>query len=511
MGLNDLRVGTKLTVGFFIIIAMVIIIQIFTLSALNTTHNATVSIRDNVIPYVVTAGEMAKNISETQQWLTDVSATHNRDGYGDAKDSADGFKKGISEFKAFFQRTNQPNSLRQVEDLNAAFDDLYKVGSTMAEAYIEKGIDAGNVIMGDFDEASSKLIESMDGLRDPRLEDADGKINGLIEEIEGLRTVLITMSIIILVISATVITVLTRNITGPLNNCRHLFSKLADGDLTVSCTMNRNDEIGLLFRSLGGMTEKIRDVVDQIQTSIDGITNGSSELSNAATNLADSSTQQASFVEETSATMEEISGTIRQNSENAQQTETIAVKSSKGAEKSGQAVSEAMVAMKEIAEKISVVEDIARQTNLLALNAAIEAARAGEHGKGFAVVAAEVRKLAERAQTAAAEITQLSSSSSQVAENAGAMLEQLVPDIQKTANLVQEISASSQEQNSGAAQVNEALQRLDKTIQENAANSEEISANADEFSMHIGEIRDALRFFKVGHQGHSSQALISHQ
>jgi methyl-accepting chemotaxis protein len=196
--------------------------------------------------------------------------------------------------------------------------------------------------------------------------------------------------------------------------------------------------------------------------------------------------------------MEEMGTNIRQNADNASQTEKIALKAAKDAEAGGKAVIQAVGAMKNIAEKISIVEEIARQTNLLALNAAIEAARAGEHGKGFAVVAAEVRKLAERSGTAAAEISELSSSTVNVADQAGQMLTKLVPDIQRTAELVQEISAASNEQNAGAEQINKALQQLDQVIQQNASASEEMASTSEELSSQAEQLQSSISFFHLG-------------
>ena len=195
--------------------------------------------------------------------------------------------------------------------------------------------------------------------------------------------------------------------------------------------------------------------------------------------------------------MEQMAANIRQNADNAMQTEKIASKSAEDAKQGGEAVAKTVSAMKEIASKISIIEEIARQTNLLALNAAIEAARAGEHGKGFAVVAAEVRKLAERSQHAAAEISELSGSSVEVAEQAGKMLAEMVPDIQRTAELVQEISAASKEQDTGAEQVNQAIMQLDQVIQQNASASEEMASTSEELSSQAEQLQDTIAFFKV--------------
>jgi len=192
---------------------------------------------------------------------------------------------------------------------------------------------------------------------------------------------------------------------------------------------------------------------------------------------------------------------IRQNADNAQQTEKIAVKSADDAKGGGQAVEKTVAAMKTIAEKIAIVEEIARQTDLLALNAAIEAARAGEHGKGFAVVAAAVRRLAERSADAAGEISKLSMTSVEVAEKAGGLLSQIVPDIQKTSQLVQEITAASSEQNTGASQINSAIQQLNQVAQQNASASEEMSSTAEELSSQAAQLQDSIAFFKIGNEG----------
>jgi methyl-accepting chemotaxis protein len=200
--------------------------------------------------------------------------------------------------------------------------------------------------------------------------------------------------------------------------------------------------------------------------------------------------------------MEEMVSNIKQNADSAQQTDKIANKSATDAQESGKSVVEAVAAMKEIATKVSIIEEIARQTNLLALNAAIEAARAGEHGKGFAVVAAEVRKLAERSQKAAAEINQLSGTTVKVSERAGEMLSKLVPDIQRTAELVQEIAAASKEQDTGAEQINKALVQLEKVIQQNASASEEMASTTEELTSQSEQLVSALAFFRTGDEGH---------
>lgn len=275
--------------------------------------------------------------------------------------------------------------------------------------------------------------------------------------------------------------------------------RIAHGDLAAKVKVLSDNDI--LGQALTSMVENLREVVEAVKVAADNVAAASQETSSGAEELSQGATEQAASAEEASASMEQMVANIGQNAENAQETERIAMKSAEDAHEGGEAVAETVAAMKEIAEKISIIEEIARQTDLLALNAAIEAARAGEHGRGFAVVASEVRKLAERSQTAAGEIGQRSTSSVAIAEKAGQMLERLVPDIKKTAELVQEIAAASTEQNSGAEQVNTAIQQLDKVIQQSASAAEELSSTAEELSSQAEQLQDTMSFFNLEHAG----------
>ena len=274
-----------------------------------------------------------------------------------------------------------------------------------------------------------------------------------------------------------------------------LAERLADGDLSVSVTL-RSDKDDML-KAMGEMVGRLKEVVGEVQSGASNVAAGSEELSASAQVLSQGSTEQAAAVEESAAAVQQMNSSISQNADNARQTEAIAVKSARDARESGEAVASAVEAMKQIVNRISIIEEIARQTDLLALNAAVEAARAGEHGKGFAVVAAEVRKLAERSQVAASQITDLSRDTSGVAERAGNLLNMLVPSIQKTAELVQEISASCQEQSNGAGQVSKALQQLDQVIQSNAAAAEELASTSEQLSGQAEQLQSAVGFFKL--------------
>jgi len=274
--------------------------------------------------------------------------------------------------------------------------------------------------------------------------------------------------------------------------------QIAGGDLTVEITVRSAEDE--LMQALDAMVRKLSEVVSEVKSVAEYVAGGSQELSSSSEQMSQGASEQAAAAEEASASMEQMTSNVKQNADNAFQTEKIATKSATDAMEGGKAVIQTVTAMKEIAGKISIIEEIARQTNLLALNAAIEAARAGEHGKGFAVVASEVRKLAERSQKAAAEISTLSSSSVEVAERAGEMLNKMVPDIQKTAELVQEISAACREQDTGSEQINKAIQQLDQVIQLNASAAEEMSSTSEELSSQAEQLQSAIEFFKVAGQ-----------
>ncbi len=319
----------------------------------------------------------------------------------------------------------------------------------------------------------------------------------MLNQASNTRIGVTTFGLITVVIAIIMALVISKGIISPIKLGVAFAQTIAKGDLTAKINVNQKDEIGELASSLRQMVEKLRTIVGDVISGADTIAAASRQMSSASQQMSQGANEQASSAEEVSSSMEEMVGNIQQNTDNAHQTEQISIKAAKDVRIGSTAVDQTVSSMKNITEKISIIGEIARQTNILALNAAVEAARAGEHGKGFAVVAAEVRKLAERSQVAAAEIDQVSRSSVSVAENSHKVFNDIVPDIEKTARLVQEISAASIEQNSGAEQVNNAIQQLNQVAQQNAAASEEIATSSEELYNQAEQLMETISFFKI--------------
>jgi len=394
-----------------------------------------------------------------------------------------------------------PDSKSRWEELRELWNQFKPVNARVRALSASDKAAAVALTMGESrDKATtlSKKVEELVKVQEDQMKKADDDT----EIVFGTaRTTMIALGAVALVLAAAAALYLALLIARGLKAAGAAMRQVAEGDLTRTVDVTSRDEIGELLGHVNLMIERLRGVVGDAGAAAENVSAGSQELSASSEQVSQGATEQAAAAEEASASMEEMAANIKQNADNAAQTEKIARQSSKDAEASGVAVDKAANAMRTIAEKIGIVQEIARQTDLLALNAAVEAARAGEHGRGFAVVAAEVRKLAERSQSAAAEIGAVSSETVRAATDAGEMLARLVPDIRRTAELISEISAACREQDIGAAQINEAIQQLDQVTQQNAGASEQISTTSEELAAQAEELQASIAYFRVAESG----------
>jgi methyl-accepting chemotaxis protein len=319
------------------------------------------------------------------------------------------------------------------------------------------------------------------------------------------RNLLMGILAIAIICGLSITILVSGGISKSLNLMGNHLKEMADGDLTKRVTVTTRDEVGEMGNSFNSFVEKLGKTLSEARSATSSLYLASAQLAATAENLSQGTSEQASSVEETTASLEQMTSSINQNAENSRHMEQMALKGAKDAEESGQTVQQTVEAMQFIADKISIIEEIAYQTNLLALNAAIEAARAGEHGKGFAVVASEVRKLAERSQTAAKEISGLASSSTKVAGRSGQLLLELVPAIRKTADLVQDVAAASSEQATGVNQINRAMGQVERVTQQASSAAEELSSTAQEMAQQADSLQRVMSFFRVGTQEENYQ------
>ena len=384
--------------------------------------------------------------------------------------------------------------IRALDGLGQAYTDAIKhykpedPTTTQAVDRLVRGID--RPVVDAMDSLTAAVIDAGHAKLDQMARD-ERKASGQI------RAVLVGGAILAIVVALLLAVGVIRSVTRPLGDLVVVANQIADGDLRPIADAQRGDELGVLQGAMQRMSEALARTIAQVRNTSDALSSAAAQVSATAQTLSQGTSEQAASVEETTASLEEMSASIAQNAENSRQTEQTAMRGASDAEEGGRAATETMVAMKTIAQKISIIEDIAYQTNLLALNAAIEAARAGEHGKGFAVVATEVRKLAERSQGAANEISGLAATSVEVAERSGRRLQELVPAIRRTADLVQEVAAASREQSAGLAQINQAMSQVDQVTQRAASAAEELASTSEEMAAQAESLQELVGFFRV--------------
>ena len=513
---GNMRVRVKLIAVFALIIAIILVGFFFIFQSLRAMNETTGYIYNEGLVGIDKLIEADRDAYQSAYALAlcfPVLATVDGETLGKSIDDADANYKQISERFMVFEKLYR-DAGRADNDAFKVFHDNYASLGRHSEAMkgllrARDGEGAWALYTKEYTTSFNAMREALNTLTEVML---DLTAKDYAEGNDAYRRILFSLVGIlagIVFLSLLCTYILYRSISVPLDAMRAFAFKIGSGDLSAVVDgkiLAQGDEFGVLARSLDEMKGRVREVISNVGEIAKYVKTGSVELSSSAQQIAQGASEQASLSEQVSASVVESSDLIVKSAENAVATGQIAVKAAADAESSGVAVGDAVGMMKEIAKKISIIEEIARQTDLLALNAAIEAARAGEHGKGFAVVASEVRKLAERSQTAAGEIGKLSGSSVEIAEAAGQMLDKLVPDIRKTAELVKEITSSSEEQNAGAGQINKAIQELDKVIQQNASASEEMASSSEELASQAEQLQSAIEFFKTSDGAHAATA-----
>jgi methyl-accepting chemotaxis protein len=497
-----MKVSTKLLGSFAITLAFMGALGLYSLVQLSRVNASTVDLATNWMPSVRAVLALKADVNhfrglERRLLMADTPAE-----LAAVSQLLDGELANIKKGQAEYVKLISTPEEKETYDLYAQIFDTYiEEHHEIRDLVVQKKEQEARVrIAGESLKRYESLRSASDKLADINIQGGKRSAEMAAVIYGSARLWALLMLGFCAVVSMAMAILITRSLTSQLGGepalVAELAGRIAAGDLTVTVETHANDDTSVLA-AMKTMIDKLSAVVAEVNGGAEALASASEQVSATAQSLSQAASEQAAGVEETSASVEQMTASISQNTENAKVTDGMASKAASEAIEGGDAVKATVTAMKQIAQKIGIIDDIAYQTNLLALNAAIEAARAGEHGKGFAVVAAEVRKLAERSQIAAQEIGAVAGSSVEMAERAGRLLDQMVPNIKKTSDLVREITAASQEQASGVGQINAAVGQLSQTTQQNASSSEELAATAEEMSGQAEQLQQTMRFFQV--------------
>ncbi|MFP3497062.1 methyl-accepting chemotaxis protein [Pseudomonas sp. SIMBA_059] len=493
----DLKISTKLISAFLVVLALTAAMGVFAIHQLGAVNQAAQEIKSDWMPSMRAAAGMrffAANyrLKENRHVTTEI-AEEKAQADREADETLQQFNTRMGTYEQLLSGDEERQLLTGLKSAWSTYLATSKQLLDLSRQNQEAA--ATTLLRGEsrthFDEVTSRL-QKMVEFNEAGASEAGDKGLALYD---SARVSIIAVLVAALLIGLGLAVFIARIISRPLRLAATAAEQLAEGNLSTPIAPGGKDETGMVLNAMRNMVGKLATIIGEVRNAADNLASASEQVSATAQSMSQATSEQAASVEETSASVEQMSASINQNTENAKVTDGMASKAAKEATDGGESVQQTVLAMKKIAQRISIIDDIAYQTNLLALNAAIEAARAGEHGKGFAVVAAEVRKLAERSQVAAQEIGELSSSSVDMAEKAGKLLDEMVPSINKTSDLVQEISAASEEQAAGVAQINTAMTQLNQVTQQNASSSEELAATAEEMSSQAEQLQQAMSFF----------------
>ena len=496
---RNMKIAVRLGMGFGLLVFLLLAVAYLGLSRMSGMNDGMELMLKDRYAKVVLANRVSTDVNAIARYMRNAIITTDRSVVQENASQIYETRKSIGETVEQLDKMVKMEKglalLKSIKESRAKFIE----GQDRILKLVQDGKrdEAGRYLLGELQPVLRGYTATTQALADFQGELMTKASEDASQQYQSARSLMMMLTAAAFLVAVGVAFWISRSITRPLSQAVQVATQLASGDLTIEVEADSRDETGMLLQSMRDMVEKLSSVVTEVNSGAEALAGASEEVSATAQSLSQASSEQAAGVEETSASMEQMTSSISQNTENAKVTDSMATKAASEAAEGGEAVKETVVAMKQIAQKIVIIDDIAYQTNLLALNAAIEAARAGEHGKGFAVVAAEVRKLAERSQVAAQEIGTVASSRVELAERAGKLLDQIVPNIKKTSDLVQEITAASEEQSSGVGQINAAVTQLSQTTQQNASSSEELAATAEEMSSQAEQLQQTMAFFKL--------------
>lgn len=500
--MSTMKVGTRLGLGYGGVILLLVIISGVSLNSMNSLLSGIDDMVNDKFPKTVWANNVINNINVIARAMRNTLLVKDQDAINKElnriKEARVSIKENLDKLDEKITSVDGKAKLKTVFDSRTAYinaqDQFIKLAGE------GKQEEAATFLLGTVRKLQTSYIDAVNALiefQTDLMQQTGAEARATVSSSANMIKLLAALSILAGGIAGYLITRSFMNqLGGEPAYAAEKVKQMSAGDLSVEVLLQEGDNKSLLH-DLKEMRDQLSNVVQQVRSNSEAVSNASKEVSATAQSISQATTQQAASVEETSSSIEELSASVQQNTENASITEQIASQSAEGAKQGSDAVMETVAAMKHIAKKIGLIEDIAYKTNLLSLNAAIEAASAGEQGKGFAVVAAEVRKLAESSRTTAEEINELATNSVAIAEKAGMLIGNVLPNIVKTSNLVDEITAASKEQTSGIQQIGEAMRQLDKATQQNAAISEEMAATAEELNGQAEELLNVVSFFKL--------------
>ena len=503
--LKNMRISRRLLLGFGVVLLLLFVVAGTGYWGLDSVKQETVSMLQgdaqiSQFAALIKADTLELRRAEKDSFLNIDNQKTREDYVATWKRWREQLKNQLSEIDKKNLNSDDKETVRKMEENASAYENGYTKVLAMVEDGRIKTPQTANESISEYKDAIHKLEQEATDLSDAHFKIMSGMDQVMTDFARRTTSLMLVVVVIAVIVALLTAQLIARGVSRPVQGMAGHLSELAagGGDLTRRIEVKSTDEVGQMGTSLNDFLEKIEKIIIEVKGGASAISSAAQQVSSSASSLSQGTSEQAASVEETTSSLEEMSASINQNSDNSRQMEQVASKGAREAEESGKAVKQTVEAMKSITDKIEIIDEIAYQTNLLALNAAIEAARAGEHGRGFAVVATEVRKLAERSQTAAKEISGLASDSVKVAERSGKLLNELVPSIKKTADLVQEVSSASREQSSGVNQINKAMAQVDQVTQRNASSAEELSSTAEEMAAQSESLAQLMSFFKTG-------------